>query len=146
MDRQSQWLFEAPFVLESDRHTNLYPNSEYYSDSECEAEGNLWGDNIGEREVFIPCENDPISGQDSKFFWVSFHVEFQGFLRAFERAVGKRLNELRIEQLRRHHQRRLAQGIRSGDKVQVGVILYFTGKGNKRRICDIEVFAYPWEK
>jgi len=34
MNRQSQWLFEVPFVSESDRHTNPYTNPEYYSDSE----------------------------------------------------------------------------------------------------------------
>jgi hypothetical protein len=34
MNRQSQWLFEAPFTPESDRYTNPYFNPEYYSDSE----------------------------------------------------------------------------------------------------------------
>ena len=34
MNRQSQWLFEAPFTPESDRDTNPYFNPEYYSDSE----------------------------------------------------------------------------------------------------------------
>ena len=38
MNRQSQWLFEVPFVSESDRYTNPYPNPEYYSNSEWEAE------------------------------------------------------------------------------------------------------------
>jgi hypothetical protein len=38
MNRQSQWLFEAPFVSESDRYTNPYTNPDYYSNSEWEAE------------------------------------------------------------------------------------------------------------
>jgi hypothetical protein len=36
MNRQSQWLFETPFVLESDRYTNPYNNPEYYTNSEWE--------------------------------------------------------------------------------------------------------------
>ncbi|MCY7277812.1 MAG: hypothetical protein LH702_29760 [Phormidesmis sp. CAN_BIN44] len=38
MNRQSQWLFEAPFASVSDRYTNPYTNSEYYRNSEWEAE------------------------------------------------------------------------------------------------------------
>jgi hypothetical protein len=38
MNKQNQWLFEAPFVLEREHYTNLYANSEYYSNSEWEAE------------------------------------------------------------------------------------------------------------
>jgi hypothetical protein len=36
MIKQSQWLFEAPFVLESDRYTNPYTNPEDYSNAEWE--------------------------------------------------------------------------------------------------------------
>jgi outer membrane protein OmpA-like peptidoglycan-associated protein len=43
MSRQSQWLFEAPLVLGSDRYTN----QEYYSDSEWEAEGKTIGQQQG---------------------------------------------------------------------------------------------------
>lgn len=38
MNRQSQRLFEAPFVSESDRYTNPYINPEYYSNSEWAAD------------------------------------------------------------------------------------------------------------
>jgi hypothetical protein len=38
MNRQSQWLFEAPLVAERDRETNLYSNPEDYSNSEWEWE------------------------------------------------------------------------------------------------------------
>jgi|GEM_PF-1967283 len=37
MNRQSQWLFEAPLVAERDRDTNLYSNPEDYSNSEWES-------------------------------------------------------------------------------------------------------------
>ncbi len=37
MNRQSQWLFEAPLISNSDLYTNPYSNLEYYSNSEWEA-------------------------------------------------------------------------------------------------------------
>jgi hypothetical protein len=38
MNRKSQWLFEAPFVLGRSRYTNLYSNPESYSNPELEWE------------------------------------------------------------------------------------------------------------
>jgi hypothetical protein len=46
MNRQSQWLFEAPFVLESDRPANPYNNREYYSNSE-------WDVDWEEQKIFV---------------------------------------------------------------------------------------------
>jgi hypothetical protein len=48
MNRTSQWLFEAPFILESDRYTDPYTNPEYYSNSE-------WGSEW-ETPVQKPCK------------------------------------------------------------------------------------------
>jgi Lysine-specific metallo-endopeptidase len=36
MNKQNQWLFEAPLVSERNRYTNLHSNPEYYSNSEWE--------------------------------------------------------------------------------------------------------------
>jgi len=47
MSRQSQWLFEAPFVLESDHHTNLYANQEYYGYPQLESEWEIAGQQQG---------------------------------------------------------------------------------------------------
>jgi hypothetical protein len=54
MNRQSQWLFESPFSLKSDRHTNPYTNPEYFSNSEWGVEWELQEDS----DVGFPLSED----------------------------------------------------------------------------------------
>jgi hypothetical protein len=144
MNRQSQWLFEAPFASETDHHTNPYTNSEYYRNSEWEAE---W-------EVESLCPGASISTHKVRVLRVPFKKDFHDFLREVERAIGrwtvfrsdggKRVRQL-IERwkgnLRSIHQNNLNAGLRSGALIDIMVNFYYTGKGRSLRVCSIAIFV-----
>lgn len=161
MNRQSQWLFEAPFVLESDRYTNPYTNPEYYGNPEWEGRGG----------VFIPCELTDAGlsrfkgSSDQVTYKVSFHVEFRSFYREVERVISTSIpsppysfdfsdpipptlvrerlkfwtNELRqVHQILKDRQK-----LRTGDStfIVLELFYYLTIRGRSRRksICDFKV-------
>jgi hypothetical protein len=136
MNRKSQWLFEAPFILESDRNTSPH----YYSNSEVEAKRMpWWASEVEEEGIFGPCGDDAISDQDVYIYPVRFHVEFNGFRREVERTIGQSLNKRQIEDLRQNHQIRLCEGLRSGDRTSVFLTIYFTDPVARKRQCGFEV-------
>lgn len=93
MNRQSQYLFEAPFVTERNRYTNLYTNPEDYSNSEWESKWELQENS----PVSFPLSEDEwelTSGINQQEFL--FETETAGFVPiAVEKPGGGRIRNKR---------------------------------------------------
>lgn len=146
MNRQSQWLFEAPVASEATLYTNPYSDPEWDSPPLCPGISKF--------------------AHKARTLKVPFRKDFGDFLREVERAVGRwtvyrsdrgqrvrRLLKPWIVNLRSIYKSNLDAKVPSGVPIDIVVNFYYAGKGESLRVCEIlipvpeviNVKEYEWE-
>ncbi|HEY5141468.1 MAG TPA: hypothetical protein VIJ25_19460 [Methylococcales bacterium] len=138
MNRQSQWLFEAPFMLERERHTRL--------EKEIEKNGHT-------RQAWSECKREGTRQRSCDIiFKVKFQSSFQDFRREVERALerwmtatnARRLVEKLEGKLKQWHQE--ISNLKYPDNACMklwGKITYRgPGNDNTWRVVDVSLEAY----
>jgi hypothetical protein len=134
MNRQSQWLFEIPFVSEGNRYTN----PEYYSNSEWETD---WE---GPRPL---CPGAEMTVSINRRLSVPFKRNFNDYLRGVQKAIeafatpGPRITKMiepNIPFLRDIHKNNLAKSLPSGRKTILRTHFVYDGEGKKGRLCEVD--------